>query len=202
MSRSLLLAAMLALVGGAFAFGSAAAQEEGIALSPLNDSGVTGTATVTSDGQQTVVEVSIEGSTADAVHPNHLHTGTSCDDYTTIDYNLTDIEVGADGTGTATTTLDAPIEEVEGTPRVIVAHTGPTLQDDPTPIACGVLPVAIVSPPAGEEPEVAAPPAAGSGGFLDGGSAGVPTVALILLGSAGALLAAGAFAWRLSRTQR
>lgn len=212
MRRLIIVAALSALAAAALAFGTASAQEEGVPLSPLGDSGVSGSVTLTPSDLQTIIEVTVEGSEPDSTHPNHIHTGADCDNYTGIEVNLTDIAVGADGTGTATTTVDMPILDIENGNHVIVVHTGPTLQDDPTPIACAQPPVSIAeAPPAAEEPAaeepvaappVAAPPTTGTGGFLREESGSIPVLPFILLGVAATFLAAGAVGRRLSRTRR
>lgn len=201
MSKFLLVGVTLALLGGAFTLGSAAAQEEQSTLSPLNDSGVSGTVSLTPQGQQTVVDVTLEGAPADSVHPGHIHTGADCSDYAGIEVNLTDISVGADGMGSASTTVDMPILDIEDGNHVVIFHAGPTLEDDPTPIACAELPVSMAQPSAGEAPAVS-PPAAGSGGFLDDESGGLPVLPFVLLGIGVAAVAAGAFGLRLSRSRR
>jgi len=45
-------------------------------LGALNGSGVSGTATVTVEGDQMMVTVDVEGTVAEQVHPQHIHGGT------------------------------------------------------------------------------------------------------------------------------
>jgi LPXTG-motif cell wall-anchored protein len=61
-----------------------------IDLQELNDSGVSGTATLTAMDGQTQVVVSLEGDDLSIARPNHIHTGT-CDNLGGVEYPLTDV---------------------------------------------------------------------------------------------------------------
>jgi hypothetical protein len=97
----------------------------------LNDSGVTGTATLYEDGDQTIVELDLEGTGED--HPAHIHEGT-CDDIAPQPaYNLEN--VGEDGTSTSL--VDAPLQELIDGDYVIDLHRAPN--ELGTLIACAAI---------------------------------------------------------------
>jgi hypothetical protein len=85
----------------------------------LNDSGVSGTATLYENGDRTIVELDLEGTGED--HPAHIHEGT-CDDIAPQPaYNLAN--VGEDGTSTSL--VDAPLQELIDGDYVIDLHRAP-----------------------------------------------------------------------------
>lgn len=70
----------------------AAAQADSVTidLAELNDSGVSGTATLTAMDGQTEVVVTLEGDDLSITRPNHIHAGT-CDNLGGVEYPLTDV---------------------------------------------------------------------------------------------------------------
>lgn len=72
-------------------------------LGALNDSGVSGTATVTVEGDQMTVAVDAEGTVAEQVHPQHIHGST-------------------DGTTSSCPTMDA---DSDGNGRISVSEGAP-----------------------------------------------------------------------------
>lgn len=85
----------------------------------LNDSGVTGSATLFDAGSQTLVDLTLEGTGAD--HPAHIHEGT-CDAIQPLAaWNLTN--VGTDGT--STTLIDVPMADLLNGEYVIDLHLAP-----------------------------------------------------------------------------
>lgn len=72
-----LLALSLAVLA-LFSLSSVALAHQGVkhyqaSLAPLNNSGVTGTATLTLDGDQLTVAIQASGLEANALHPQHIH---------------------------------------------------------------------------------------------------------------------------------
>ena len=81
-----------------------------ITMNEVGDSGVTGSATMVENAAGGVdVEVTIDGALEyPGSHQSHLHHGNCTDPTGEIHEALTSIEAGADGSGTASTTLDPP----------------------------------------------------------------------------------------------
>lgn len=88
-----------------------------VQLDELNDSGVSGTATLKAVGDnQTEVTIKVEGATGD--HPVHIHTG-SCDDLNPNPlFPLTDV----DANGDSVTTVDVGLTELTGGGFAINLH--------------------------------------------------------------------------------
>jgi hypothetical protein len=94
---------------------NAATTEVSIALDELNNSGVSGTATLTADGDQTHVVLDVEGASGD--NPVHIHTGT-CTGLQEVFIPLTDI----DANGMSETTVDAKLSDLLDGEFAINAH--------------------------------------------------------------------------------
>ena len=105
-----------------------------LAMMALNESGVTGQATVTPSGNQLQVMVQLSGLTEGA-HPGHIHQGT-CESPGSVVAPLQEISAGADGTGNMTTTVDVdPMTAMDGQ-HIVAYHPaggGP-------PVVCGQIP--------------------------------------------------------------
>ena len=84
-----------------------------VTMQPLQDSGVTGEATLTPMGGQTQVMVRLTGRSGEGEHPGHIHPGT-CDSVGGVVAPLQPITAGADGTGTMTTTVDVDANTRDG----------------------------------------------------------------------------------------
>ena len=82
----------------------------------LNDSGVTGTATLFASGGTTVVEIDLDGTGED--HPAHIHQGTCDDIQPEPEDNLEN--VGEEGTSTSV--VDVPLDELVDGDYVIDLH--------------------------------------------------------------------------------
>lgn len=94
-----------------------------VQLQPLNDSGITGEATVTDRGTQTEVLVRLTGAPANSEHPGHIHSGT-CSSVGGVVQPLEPITTDAAGTGSATATVDmAPATIMDGQ-HIVVYHSG------------------------------------------------------------------------------
>ncbi len=100
-----------------------------IDMEELNDSGVSGTATLEPDGDVTVVSLELEGATGD--HPAHVHEGTCEDLDPNPAYPLTD--VNADGV--SETTIEVPLADLLASPHAVNVHR--STEDIGTYVACG-----------------------------------------------------------------
>jgi hypothetical protein len=84
-------------------------------------SGVTGTATLTADGDQTVVEMTVRGAAGD--HPDHIHRGRCADPEPNPLYPLSDVILNpADPEGRSTTRVDVPLAELLAGEYLILVH--------------------------------------------------------------------------------
>ena len=196
MKRWIALGAAVALLG-AFALSSTASAQEplSVTLDSLDDSGITGSATLTSsaDGSQTEVAMNGAGLAADTTHVNHIHDGSGCGEgeYAGVVVTLSVLEADANGDATASTTVTAdmlPFEEIADGAHVLIIHDA-----GGAPAACGVIPLVVAQ----EEPTEMAPaptaPSTGVGAFdSSGGGTGLiwPIVALAAAGVAFASYAA------------
>ena len=103
-----------------------------LSLLPMGDSKSSGQATVTPNGQQTQVQIQLSGLTPGA-HPGHIHSGT-CEAPGEVLQPLPVITAGADGAGTADTTLALDAMTVMDGQHIIAYHG-----EGGAPIACGSL---------------------------------------------------------------
>ncbi|MQA90603.1 MAG: hypothetical protein GEU90_10265 [Gemmatimonas sp.] len=109
--------------------------EETSAFQPLQDSGVTGEATITPQDQQTQVMVQLTGASGAGEHPGHLHSG-SCDDVGGVVQPLEPVTTDASGTGSMTATVAMPPMTAMDGQHIVVYHAaggGP-------PITCAPIP--------------------------------------------------------------
>jgi Cu/Zn superoxide dismutase len=119
-------------------------------LSPIRDSGVSGTATLTDTEDGVKVEVSVQGLPKPGVeHINHFHGGGTCADVAAgnmapVTIPLNTIVAKEDGTGSATTTLkDVTLNQLLGKDqhRFILVHDKVKKgQGVPPGISCADLP--------------------------------------------------------------
>lgn len=169
-----IIASGLAIIA-AFFLGSTAVTSPlvDVSIEEQNGSGVTGSAVVVPTGSlgleqapdgQTETTLSLIGLEPGSSHVNHIHEGTGCGagEYTAVVETLTSVDADESGDGTATTTVNLAFAEVTNGSHVFVIHAGATLADDPTPIACGHIPV---FPVAGPAPDGVAAPSTGISGF-------------------------------------
>jgi hypothetical protein len=99
-----------------------------IDLAELNDSGMSGTATLTENGDKTDVVLELTGATGD--HPVHIHNG-SCENLGEVAFALTDI----DADGKSETTVDISLANLTSGDYAINAHL--SVEDIATYVACG-----------------------------------------------------------------
>jgi hypothetical protein len=105
-----------------------------ITLNELNDSGVTGSATLTAQGDQTVVELKLTGLTGD--HPDHIHNGTCADPVPEPTYPLNDVVLNpSDPEGRSTTTVDVELNSLLEDDYLILVHK--SHEEINTYVACG-----------------------------------------------------------------
>jgi hypothetical protein len=105
-----------------------AAESVTIALDELDNSGFSGEATLTANGDQTDVAIALDGATGG--HPVHIHLGT-CAVLGEVSAGLTDI--GPDGT--SVTTVPLSLDELRAGEYAINAHQ--SAEEIATYIACG-----------------------------------------------------------------
>ena len=176
---SLALLLTLALVG------SAAAQSAPVTvtLATQNNSGVSGTATLTPMGNQTHVVLAITGEPAGGSEPAHIHVG-SCPTVGAVKYPLTNVV-----NGTSTTTVNAPLATLTAGAYAINVHQ--SVANIKTYVACGDIKAPAsgamsTSPAAGAYGATTTPtaaPAAGAGG-LASSPAALPLALLLGAGFA------------------
>lgn len=104
-----------------------------VELSAKNDSGITGTATLTARGDSLAVDLSLSGLTEGDSYAAHLHEGT-CEAGGGVVVGLAAVTGQADGTGSSTKSI-ARSAMAPGQSYFIQAH-----QPDGTPAACGDVP--------------------------------------------------------------
>ena len=165
-----------------------------VRLREVNGSGVSGAATLTASGARTTVAV-IVGVARDSL-PAYIRLGGCDAPQLTLAYPLTDVYPGR----TATTTVDARLDELLGAAYAITVHRRSpdlaTLQDPDGAVACGELPGT-----GGDAPAAGAgadsPPTAGTGTAArrvpdrDGLVVGLGVLAFALAGVGVALRRAG-----------
>jgi LPXTG-motif cell wall-anchored protein len=122
-------ALVLALAGTALAQTAARAT-----MNATGGSRITGAATLTAQGAQTMVVVRVTGAPANSTHVNHIHVG-SCEAEGGIAYPLTDLQTNAQGTATASTMVNATLATVLASRHYVNVHAGASL---PSPgVSCG-----------------------------------------------------------------
>lgn len=156
MTRGLALLVVVALVLTATAQFSPAvtAQEEAVTidLAAIEDSGISGTATLTPMGEQTEVTVTLEATgdaALDTPRPNHIHSGQCGDTLGGVEYALNDV------TDEATTTVDASLESLMDGNHAVNVHL--SADEISTYIACGNIPAAQQDDAPETMPETGAP---------------------------------------------
>lgn len=107
-----------------------------IDLTELNDSGISGTATLTDNGDgTTTVEIDVTGAAGD--HPAHIHEGT-CDDLVPNPlYPLTNV----DADGLSSTDVEVSLEDLLAAPYAINLHL--SADNVATYVACGNITAAV-----------------------------------------------------------
>lgn len=101
-----------------------------VELAAQNDSGEFGTAILTSQGAKTWVVLELENPVSDSPQPAHIHQGTCAELDPTPAYPLTNVVDAA-----SDTTVDVPLEELEGGTFAINVHKSETEAE--TYVSCG-----------------------------------------------------------------
>ncbi|MBI2953620.1 MAG: CHRD domain-containing protein [Chloroflexi bacterium] len=145
--RMAAVAAILTLVLS-LSVGVAFAQQVSFSMNPLGGSGISGTATLEAVGNQTTVTVTLSGLAPGSERQGHFHTGT-CANIGPIQIPLPNMVAGADGTGTVTATVNAPLASLQDGNHLIAFHTAlaetPTLPGPTT--TCGNVPTGAAPAP-------------------------------------------------------
>ena len=131
-ARIAAIAALLALMIGGLVSAPVSAQDAlTIDLDERNGSGVSGTATLTPDGDSTVIRLELEGPVGD--NPVNIMAG-SCLDFDAMPlHELNDV----DSSGVSETTIDASLDELTGDEHVINVHA--SASNLGTIFACGAI---------------------------------------------------------------
>lgn len=108
-------------------------QATSVPLGSKNDSGITGTARITPQGDSLAVQVSLSGLTEGESYAAHVHEG-SCESGGGVAVGLNAATGQADGTGSSTATIAAATLQA-GQGYYVQAHL-----PDGTPAACGDMP--------------------------------------------------------------
>ena len=103
-------------------------------LDEVDDSGVTGSVTMTADNGSTTVSIELDGAPEDGVHPVHIHEGT-CDDLGDVAYPLEDVVDGQ-----SESTVDVELSNLLGGGYAINVHL--SAEEMATWVACGNVPEA------------------------------------------------------------
>lgn len=128
------LAMLLGVVLAVSMFGIAWAQDSVIVnLDAINNTGISGTAVFTPQGNQTLVVVTLKGAPAGASEPIHIHTGQCGANLGGVKYPLKNVE-----NGTSTTVIDAPFIPLWTGGFAINAHE--SAANIKNYVACGNLP--------------------------------------------------------------
>lgn len=204
---SFLAVLALALVAMAsFTVSGALAQDDIVVpINELNDSGVSGDASLTDNGDgTTTVDILVDGATGG--HPAHIHSGT-CAELGDVVYPLTDV----DASGASITVIDVPLADLLASgPYAINIHL--SADEVGTYVACGDIPAEAVGgetteaaqATATEAPAEASPAAVGGTSTVtDIGTSGVGTTftgstgfLVAAMGALGVMMLAGAFGLR------
>ncbi|HKK09158.1 MAG TPA: hypothetical protein VKA44_09755 [Gemmatimonadota bacterium] len=114
--------------------GQMASAAQTVDMSSKNQSGITGTATFTAAGSDSVqVQVSLNGIEGGKSYPTHIHHG-SCATEGSVAQPLTSVDGQSDGTGTSTTTVAHSMFMADSS-YFVQSHL-----PDGTPAACGDIP--------------------------------------------------------------
>ena len=104
-----------------------------VKIDPLNNSGISGTATLTAMGNQTQVDVALDGEPAGDSEPAHLHVGQCGPTLGAVKYPLKNIEGGK-----STTLVNATLQSLENGQFALNVHK--SAADIKTYVACGNVP--------------------------------------------------------------
>ncbi len=109
-----------------------------VTLTPVGGSGVTATATLTAVGNQTTITVAAQGLTPGSTTDSEVHFGTTANPGG-IAFDLGNLVAGADGTATATTTINASLASLQDGNHFLHLHV---LNAEGAVLATGDIPMA------------------------------------------------------------
>lgn len=173
------------LAGGAAAQAAAPANGDPVTidLNEVEESGISGEATLAPDGDQTWVDMRLEGDVR-GNHPTHIHTGTCFNFDPNPLYPLETVVLeSVDNSGKSESAVDVSLKELQSSDYVILVHFSPERLTDY--LVCGEIPR--VAARSGKEETAPAPPAS-----VDETSAGEPAETDHMHSGAAAGAAAGA----------
>jgi Cu/Zn superoxide dismutase len=130
LSRMLTVAAVIAMAAAGTA---RAAGPTTVQLTPQNNSGESGTATLTEQGTKTKVVVDVKGAPAGVAQPLHVHKGPCAKLDPKPAYGLATLT-----NGKSETTIDVPLASLEAGGFAINGHK--SAQDVSTYVFCGDIP--------------------------------------------------------------
>jgi Cu/Zn superoxide dismutase len=104
-----------------------------VRLTPQNNSGESGTATLTEEGTKTKVAVTVTGAPAGAAQPMHVHKGTCAQLDPKPAYGLTTL-----ANGKSETTIDVPLATLQSGGFAINGHK--SAQEASVYVFCGNIP--------------------------------------------------------------
>jgi hypothetical protein len=128
----LLLLAALTFVAAGCGGDDAGSGDVTVDLSAQNESGESGTATFTQEGEKTKVVVDLSNAPSDP-QPAHIHAGTCAELNPQPEYPLTNVEDGK-----SETTVDAPLSELQAEDYAVNVHKSEAEAD--VYVACGDIP--------------------------------------------------------------
>jgi hypothetical protein len=157
-----------------------------ITFEERNNSGASGTATLTAEGDQTLVEMDISGLVGE--HPDHIHRSTCEDPEPNPLFPLSDVVLDrADESGHSETVVDVPLADLLAEPHVILIHK--SMEEINVYVACADI-VATGSGGSGQDDEATGIPRTGVGTMASPNDLGGPTQIGLLLAAAVLALAA------------
>lgn len=111
-----------------------------VQMTALDNSGVTGQATLTPSGNDTQVMVMLNAGAGKGgtMHQGHIHQGTSCSDYQGVEQPLQPVTLDANGSGSATSSVALPSATLMDGKHVILYHEAGGSPGKP--VVCGVIP--------------------------------------------------------------
>lgn len=92
-----------------------------VTLAAVNNSGITGEASLSGSGTGTQVVLSLRGARPNATHQAHIHNGT-CDALGQVVAQLTPVQTDGTGFGASTTNVTDPLDRFTGGAFVVSAH--------------------------------------------------------------------------------
>jgi hypothetical protein len=107
-------------------------------ITPLADSGISGSVSLQPANGGAEVEVMLHGAST-GVHQGHIHTGT-CAQPGGVVAPLEPVTLGADGHGVATARVDVPLATLRDGQHIVVYHEADASPG--APVACAAIPAA------------------------------------------------------------